>query len=86
MKGEVGMVMLEAGGLLTGGTAEETENHIKGTWVRGDVTIQALRMELGDKTGDLVPMNRGGVKFSKVYLSTQTLTQKFVRTYELSGP
>ena len=49
------------------GTAEEMKSHIKGSWARRIVAIQALRMELGDEAGSLVPTNRGGVRFLKVF-------------------
>ena len=62
------IVVIEAGGILTGGTAEETKNHIKETWVRGNAAIEALRMQLGDQADKLVPLNRGGVRFLKVCL------------------
>ena len=66
--------MLEAGGLLTGGTAEKTKNHIKDTWVRGSAAIQALRVKLGNMADKLVPLNRGGVSFLKVNIRILTLT------------
>ena len=63
---KVELVVIEAGGLLVGGTAEDMKEHVKYTWHRGQVAVNALRSDLGELADDLVPLRKGGVRFLKV--------------------
>ena len=60
---------MEAGGVLIGGTAEETKEHIKRSWGRGGEAVQMVRERLGDDADRLVPLRKGEVRLLKI-LST----------------
>ena len=64
--GDMQIVTIEAGGLMIGGTAADVKKHVEETWQRGQIAIEALRLELGEHADALVPMRRGGVNFLKV--------------------
>jgi len=67
--GVTGIITLEAGGVLVGGTAEEVAAHIKETWRRGVEAISILRDDLGDDADRLLLIRKGGFKLLKI-LST----------------
>ena len=64
--GSTEVVMIEAGGILVGATAKEVAPHAESTWERGQTALEALRDELADDAGELVPMVNGGLILSKL--------------------
>ena len=66
-KGTLELVVIEAGGVLVGGTARECANHIQGTWQRGHDAVLLVRDRLGPELADeLAPLRSGGVKLLKL--------------------
>ena len=64
--GDIETVYIETGGILVGATTAEVAAHIERTWERGQVYVDALRVELGDEADELVPLTKGGVNLLKL--------------------
>jgi len=64
--GTTGVVTIEAGGILVGGTAEEVTAHVEETWDRGQAGVDALRLRLGDDADRLAPLVNGGANLLKI--------------------
>ena len=58
--------MMEAGGILVGAAAKEVAPHAESTWERGQTALEALRDELADDAGELMPMVNGGLILRKL--------------------
>ena len=57
--GSTEVVMIEAGGILVGATAKKVAPHAESTWEQRQTALEALRDELADDAGELVPMVNG---------------------------
>ena len=64
--GELEMITLEAGGVLSGGTSEESIAHFRKTWERGQEAVALVREALGKDADRLAPLVEGGGEFHKI--------------------
>ena len=64
--GSIETVIIEAVGILVGGTAEEIAAHVEATFDRGQELLEKVRVELGPLAGELLPLKNGGVNMHKL--------------------
>ena len=64
--GSIETVIIEAVGILVGGTAEEVAAHVETTFDRGQELLEKVRVELGPLADELLPLKNGGVNMHKL--------------------